>query len=68
MGRSNVLALSQKAEGRKQMRMREIKRELKKEQHILDAIKNIIAIVEGFPADKRLRIVKAAAILAGIDL
>lgn len=50
------------------MRMREIKRELKKEQHILDAIKNIIAIVEGFPADKRLRIVKAAAILAGIDL
>lgn len=50
------------------MRIREIKKELRKQQEILNVMKRIIEIVEPIEPNKRCRVIKAAAILSGVDL
>lgn len=50
------------------MRIKEIKKELEKKQKILDVMKKIVDIVEPLDPHERLRAIKAAAILSGMDL
>lgn len=50
------------------MRIREIKREIKKQHEVLEVVEKIIDALKDVQPNYRIRVVKAAAILHGVDL